>query len=331
MKKINLTVNIFIAAFMFTVPFFTAGISDAAGVVIEAANQNINVDKNKGFFNGDVKVTIGDVVVKSPRAELDLEPKSKKPSLAVFFDNPYAFQEKDNKKHEIKANIMKVSLINKTLRAEGNTQSIMMKDRQPLITINSDSQEYNTVTKLMRADGSVIVHYQDVETFSNSASAIIDKGGEIQNLKLTGNVVMKEKSNVIKGNKFEYKPSLQEYQISGNTSTDVTFEDGSRLYVEARYQQYNRNSNNIIAGGNVKIKYKDYLATGPKAQVFIDKTTQKPNKVVFTGRSKITQNLNTVEADVITMTMNPKEFNAVGNVKTSISGGSGDDDMEIMP
>ncbi len=52
---------------------------------------------------------------------------------------------------------------------------------------------------------------------------------------------------------------------------------------------------------------------------------------MFTGRSKITQNLNTVEADVITMTMNPKEFNAVGNVKTSISGGSGDDDMEIMP
>ena len=91
----------------------------------------------------------------------------------------------------------------------------MMKDRQPLITINSDSQEYNTTTKVMRADGSVIVHYQDVETFSDSASAIIDKGGEIQNLKLSGNVVMKEKSNVLKGNKFEYVPQRQEYQMSG--------------------------------------------------------------------------------------------------------------------
>ena len=144
---------------------------------------------------------------------------------------------------------------------------------------------------------------------------------------------MKEKSNVLKGNKFEYKPELQEYQMSGNTSTDVTFEDGSRLLVKARYQQYNKNANNIIAGGNVKIDYKDYTAVGPKAQVFIDKTTQKPNKVVFTGRSKITQNANTVEADVITMTMNPKKFDATGNVKTSISssGGNGDDDMEIMP
>ena len=187
---------------------------------------------------------------------------------------------------------------------------------------------------LMRAsaaDGSVIVHYQDVETFSDSASAIIDKGGEIQNLKLSGNVVMKEKTNVLKGNKFEYKPEKQEYQMSGNTSTDVTFDDGSRLYVTARFQQYNKNANNIIAGGNVKIKYKDYTAVGPKAQVFIDSATQKPNKVVFTGRSKITQNASTVEADVITMTMNPKEFNATGNVKTSISGSDDNEDMEIMP
>ena len=315
----------------FIIMSFSFAAAHAAGVVIEAAKQQINVDKNKGFFSGDVKVTVGDVVVKSPRAELDLEPKSKKPSLAVFFDNPYAFQNKDNKKHEIKANIMKVSLINKTLRAEGNTQSIMMKDRQPLVVINSDSQEYNTTTKVMRAEGSVIGHYQDVETFSDSAGAIIDKGGEIQNLKLSGNVVMKEKTNVLKGNKFEYKPEKQEYQMSGNTSTDVTFDDGSRLYVTARFQQYNKNANNIIAGGNVKIKYKDYTAVGPKAQVFIDSATQKPNKVVFTGRSKITQNASTVEADVITMTMNPKEFNATGNVKTSISGSDDNEDMEIMP
>ena len=154
----------------------------------------------------------------------------------------------------------------------------------------------------------------------------------LQNLKLSGNVVMKEKSNVLKGNKFEYVPQRQEYQMSGNTSTDVTFDDGSRLYVQARYQQYNKNANNIIAGGNVNIKYKDYTAAGPKAQVFIDPATQKPNKVIFTGRSKITQSASTVEADIITMTMNPKEFKASGNVKTSISGGSdGNNDMEIMP
>lgn len=76
MKKILLT--------LFIMSFTIIG-ANCANVVIEAANQQINVDKNKGFFSGDVKVSVGDIVVKSPRAELDLEPKSKKPSLAVFF------------------------------------------------------------------------------------------------------------------------------------------------------------------------------------------------------------------------------------------------------
>ena len=154
----------------------------AENVVIEAKKQEIKVDENKGYFNGDVKVTIGDITVQSPRAELNLDPKTKKPSLAVFYDNPYAFQNKDNKKHEIKARIMKVSLIKKSVLAEGNAQSIMMKDRQPVITINADTQQYDTTTKLMRAKGSVIVHYNDVETFSEYASAILEKEGTIKNL-----------------------------------------------------------------------------------------------------------------------------------------------------
>ena len=59
-----------------------------ANVVIEAKKQTIKMDQNKGFFSGDVQVSVGDIKVKSPRAELDLDPVSKKPSLATFFDNP---------------------------------------------------------------------------------------------------------------------------------------------------------------------------------------------------------------------------------------------------
>ena len=300
----------------------------ANNVVIEANKQELKVDQNKGYFSGDVKVTIGDITVQSPRAELNLDPKTKKPSLAVFYDNPYAFQNKDNKKHEIKAKIMKVSLIQKSVLAEGNTQSIMMKDRQPIITINADVQQYDTETKLMRAKGGVIVHYNDVETYSDYASAILEKEGAVKNLKLQDNVVIKEGVNVLKGNKFEYFSGREEYQLSGNAVSDLTFEDGSKMLVKSNYQQYNKLANNIIAGGNVRVNFKDYFAQGPKAQLFIDQKTQKPKHVIFTGRSKITQNGNTVEADRIRMNMNPKEFFADGNVKTSISG---NDSMEMMP
>ena len=313
MKKIFLTIALIA---------FTTMYANSANVVIEAKKQTIKMDQNKGFFEG------GDIKVKSPRAELDLDPVSKKPSLATFFDNPYAFQNKENKKHEIKADIIKVSLIKKSVLAQGNSQSIMMENRQPIMTINADSQEYDTNTKLMKADGSVVIHYQDLETFSNKASAIVDKSGNIENLKLIGNVVMKEKANVIKGNMFEYIPQREEFQVSGNTSSDVTFEDGTRVYVEARYQQFNKLTSALVAGGNVKVKYKDYFAQGPKAQLFVDPKTNKPNTVIFTGRSKITSEGSTVEADRIKMTLNPKAFFADGNVKTSISQ---DGNMEIMP
>ena len=319
MKKIFLTI-VLIA--------FTTLYANSANVVIEAKKQTIKMDQNKGFFEGNVQVSVGDIKVKSPRAELDLDPVSKKPSLATFFDNPYAFQNKENKKHEIKADIIKVSLIKKSVLAQGNSQSIMMENRQPIMTINADSQEYDTNTKLMKADGSVVIHYQDLETFSNKASAIVDKSGNIENLKLIGNVVMKEKANVIKGNMFEYVPQREEFQVSGNTSSDVTFEDGTRVYVEARYQQFNKLTSALVAGGNVKVKYKDYFAQGPKAQLFVDPKTNKPNTVIFTGRSKITSEGSTVEADRIKMTLNPKAFFADGNVKTSISQ---DGNMEIMP
>ena len=307
---------------------FTTMCANSANVVIEAKKQTIKMDQNKGFFEGDVQVSVGDIKVKSPRAELDLDPVSKKPSLATFFDNPYAFQNKENKKHEIKADIIKVSLIKKSVLAQGNSQSIMMENRQPVMTINADSQEYDTNTKLMKANGSVVIRYQDLETFSDKANAIVDKSGNIQNLKLIGNVVMKEKANVIKGNMFEYVPQREEFQVSGNTSSDVTFEDGTRVYVEARYQQFNKLTSALVAGGNVKVKYKDYFAQGPKAQLFVDPKTNKPNTVIFTGRSKITSQGSTVEADKIKMTLNPKAFFADGNVKTSISQ---DGNMEIMP
>ncbi len=300
----------------------------ANNVIIQAKKQEIQVDKNKGYFTGNVKVKVGDVTVQSPRAELDLDPATKKPSLAVFYDSPYAFQNKDNKKHEIKSRIMKVSLIKKSVLAEGNTQSILLKDRQPVITINADIQQYDTNTKLLKAKGGVIVHYNDVETFSEFASAILDKEGTVKDLKLQDNVVIKEGANVLKGNKFQYISQREEYYLTGNASSDLTFEDGTRLFVKSRYQQYNRLNNSVIAGGDVKVNFKDYFAQGPKAQLFVDPKTQKPKEVIFTGRSKITQNGSTVEADRIRMVMQPKQFFADGNVTTSIQG---NENMEIMP
>ena len=102
MKKMNYKIFIAILSILLT--------SSVFAITIESKKQEMQYDKNKGFFEGDVKVQVGDVVVQSPKADLDLEPATKKPSLATFFDKPYAHQKKENKKHEVKADIIKQGL-----------------------------------------------------------------------------------------------------------------------------------------------------------------------------------------------------------------------------
>lgn len=298
-------------------------VGSATAITIESKNQQIELDKNKGYFEGDVKVQVGDVVVQSPRADLDLEPETKKPSLATFFDKPYAHQTKDNKKHEVKADIIKVSLIKKVITAQGNAQTNVLQDKKPVIIITADEQEYDTNTNLMKATGSVVINYEDMLATADNAYALLNKQGDVQNIKLSSRATIKQDKSIIKGDNIQYSALRQDIIVSGNTMSDITFENGDRVIVNARNQQYDRRGNTIMATGSVNVKYADYTAVGPKAIMHINNKTNKPDKILFIGRSKITEKgANSVEADKITMTMEPKTFEADGNVKTTIEQGS---------
>ena len=305
--------------------------SSVFAITIESKKQEIQLDKNKGFFTGDVKVQVGDVVVQSPRADLDLEPQTKKPSLATFFDKPYAHQIKDNKKHEVKADIIKVSLINKLITAQGNTQTSVLQDKKPVIIISADMQEYNTNTNLMKAIGHVVINYEDMTATSDNAFALMDKKGDVHNLKLNSRATIKQDKSIIKGDTIQYSKLRQDIIVNGNTLSDVTFDNGDRVIINARNQQYDRKGNTMMATGNVKIKYADYNATGPKAIMHINSATNKPEKIIFVGRSTIVEKgVNSVTADRITMTMNPKTFEAVGNVKTNIEQNTNSNKKDTM-
>ena len=300
-------------------------------ITIESKKQEMRPDENKGYFTGNVKVQVGDVVVTSPRADLDLEPETKKPSLATFFDKPYAIQVKDNKKHEVKADIIKVSLIKKVVTAQGNAQTNVLEDKKPTVIITSDIQEYDTNTNLMTATGSVVVNYEDVIATSDKAYAQMDKQGGVHNLKLSSRATVKQDKSIIKGDNISYSKQRQDITASGNTHSDVTFENGDRVIVNARTQQYNMSANTIMAAGAVHVEYSDYVADGPKAIMHIDPKTNKPQKIIFLGRSKIVEKgVNSVEADKITMIMNPRKFEAIGNVKTNIEQGNNKDDKDEM-
>lgn len=289
----------------------------ASDLIIESKTQTFSDKEKKIKLDGGVKVNIDNLTVQSERADVSIR-RNNKLDTATFHDKPYAFEINGNKKREVKANILQVSLINKVVRAQGETQSVITEGNTPIVTINADSQEYDTKSSVMVATGGVTIKYKDIDTFSDKAVIIADEKGGLRKIDLIGNAKVKQEQNVSEGHHFVYNPITEEMSVTGNTKTVAISNDGKKLTIHSDYQQYSKLQNSYVGSGHVKIWYDDYYAQGPKVSVFPDKETNKPNEVYFVGRSKIVQQDKDIIADKIKMTMNPKDFVAEGNVRTII-------------
>lgn len=298
----------------------------ASDLIIESKNQTYNEADNKIKFNGNVKVTIDDMKVVGDSADVSIT-KDQNLDTATFYEKPYAFEIKKNKKREVKANILKVSLITKIVRAEGDTQSIVFEGKNPIVVINSDVQEYDTKTGVMTATGAVTMFYKEIETYSNSAQITTDKNGDLKRLVLTGNARVKQENNESFADRFVYEAASGNLTAYGHTTSNAIMDDGSKLVLKSAYQEYNQKRSIFNASGNVRIWYQDYYAAGPKVTLYSTAGSSKPNEAYFTGRSSISQGVRTIFADRIKMTMKPKSFDAQGNTRTVIKNiGSGSDD-----
>ena len=290
----------------------------ASNVEIESAKQTYDAANNSTKFTGNVKVKMDDITIKSPTADIKMNSEGKL-DVATFKPNAYAIKDNGVNQHELKANTMSLSLLAKKMKAIGNTTSKNKKKRKPMVTVHADSQEFDIKTNLMKAIGNVKIDYKDVKASSNEAHVTVDSKGNVKKVKLIGNGVIIQEPNEIKADNFLYNPVSNDIVATGNTYTKAKMEDGEVVDIYANYQQMDRLSNTFMASGKVKIIYQDYVAVGPKATFFPDKKTKKPNEIVFYGRTKIKEGDKEVEADKIVITMNPKNFTAEGNVKTSFA------------
>ena len=324
MKK--LLISIAVIMFSFGI------IAQASDLVIESKTQTFSEEDNKIKFQGDVKVSVDDMKVVGESADINMN-EEQKLDTATFYDKPYAYEVKKNKKREVKANILKVSLITKIVRAEGDTQSVVFDGKVPVVVINSDVQEYDTKTGVMTATGAVTIKYKDIESFSNKAIIKTNKNGDLKDLELIGNARVKDKTNESFADKFYYSEATKMLTATGNTTSNATMEDGQKLILKSNVQEYSQDKNTYSASGNVRVWYQDYYAVGPKITVYPDKTTNKPNDIYFAGRSSITQGVRTIYANKIKMMLKPKDFHAEGNTRTVIrnigSGDSSDGEMTL--
>ena len=289
----------------------------AADLVIDSKTQTYSEHDNKIKFEGNVNVQIDDVKVVGEQADVTVSPNMK-PDIVTFYDKPYAYEVKDNKKREVKANILKLSLLNKTIKAQGDSQTIVTDGKIPIAIINADEQEYDTKNNIMIATGSVTIKYREIETFSDKAILVTNKKGDLQKIDLLGRAVLKEKQNTSYADHFIYSAATEELTAEGNTKSVSISDKGDTMILNADYQHYDRRKNTFMGSGKVVIYYQDYVARGPKVVFYPDKKTGKPNEMVLVGRSVITQGVRDIHADSIKMTIEPKNFEAIGNVRTVI-------------
>ena len=296
----------------------SAGFAYSASLSVESDKQEFVDSDNKIYLEGNVKVKSGDINVVSPRAVVQVDPKNNKVNSVEFTDKAYSYQMDAGKKHEIKAEILQVSLLDKVFTAEGNTISSVTENNRPLVIVTADKQQYNKSTNVMKAFGNVNIIYKNIDTLSNQAFVDLTKDNDVKRIQLIGNAKLKQDKSKIHAAKLTYDNISEEAVAVGDVYTDIITEDNKRIEVWSDYQSYDKRAKVVSASGSTKIKYEDYVATGPKVNVFADKTTGKLNEAVFVGRSKIETKGRTIEADRITITMEPKDFKAEGNVKSVI-------------
>ena len=296
---------------------FLSAVTIGSDLIIESKTQTYSERDNLIKFLGDVKVRYEDITIVGDKADVSVT-KDNRLDTATFHDQPYAYQIQNNKKREVKANILKFSLLNKVIRAEGNTQTIVTEGKTPIAIINANEQEYDTKTNVMTARGTVSIKYRDVTAFSDKAIVRTNKNGDVQRLDLVGHAKINQTKHHATADHFIYTSSNEEMVAIGNTMTSTVTDNGSPFKVTARYQQYDKKNNIFMGSGNVQVYYQDYYAKAPKMTCYPDKITKKINEVFMTGRSMIQQNDKEIHADKIKIIVDPKNFEAVGNVKTII-------------
>ena len=305
----------FIAIFMI---FIGVNFAKAANLTVESEKQNYDDAKKLITLEKEVNVNIDDINIKSPKAFLTITPNGK-PDTATFVEGARAIQITPNSKSETKASILKLSLISKEVEATGNVESRMEKLGKPTITIKSDYQSFKTDSNIMEVKDNVIMTYGDIRATSNSAKIWLSKQGGLEYLKLIGNAKITQDKIMVIGDTVDLDAKTEIMTSKGAAYTNVIVDDSTTVKIWANNQQYNNKNSTAVASGAVKINYNTYVATGPKAVMVADKKTQKPNKIFFSGRSKIKDGDKSIEADKIVITMSPKNFAADGNVKTQIN------------
>ena len=289
--------------------------SSPSYVNIQADEQTYEPATGKSKFTGHVRVKYQDFSLSSPKADIQQNAQG---YVANFYPKSTAKRTRPNVGEDI-LNADKISIFMDTNRlwAEGNAVTQVTTIASNTITIHSNTQEINNNTNTMTASGNVKVNYKDMVITGPQAKMQMGASGKAERAIFSGGVNIVDGKGTLSGSKVTMMVGSGNITAEGRVVSKVKSSGTKPIQLRSNYQQFDKNSDTVLASGAVKIDYEDYVATGPKATIRMN--NGNVNKVFLTGRSTIVDSARRVTADKITITTNPKHFDAIGNVKTKFT------------
>lgn len=283
-------------------------------VHILADHQTYDEASGKSYFTGNVKVNYQDYQITAPVACLEVS-KEGKPDVAIFYKRPLVkrFDTVKAKEDQVEADTVQVLLANKEMVAEGNSVSHVTTMASNPVTIHADVQQFDNANKTVLATGSVMVDYDKGKAYSPMAVMWMDAAGKAERVLFTNGAKLVKDDDVVTSQKVTIMVASGNMAAEGDVKSRLNMK-GDRVAIDSDFQQYDKASSTMLASGNVKIVYGNYLTFGPKANFKLK--NNQVETIYLLGRSSIITEGKKVFADKIIITTQPRHFDAFGNVQT---------------
>ncbi|MCA9802203.1 MAG: hypothetical protein KC777_09465 [Cyanobacteria bacterium HKST-UBA02] len=306
---------------------------------------------------GKVRVTQGDTIIDGPIAKL-FRDESGAASKAVFTGSPRLVQGKSKINaarltFEIKTSRI---LAEGNAHSEVYTDDDSAVSDKPAggpgsdkIITDSQMQEYERESGRFEAHGNVRVVTGDIKVNSKHMKIVYGTNRKPEAAIFTGDAVAVQNKNVTQADSITYFLTTQRLQATGHVRSRVieekeksdagesgdtrkaAAENGEKfvsfggssgsteqpILIYSDAQDYNKQTNRMDAVGNVRIYYEDSVGKGPRVAMLKD-SEGRPERLIFTGRSQVTQPGRKWIGDKITLMVADRKVLAEGNTKAVI-------------
>jgi lipopolysaccharide export system protein LptA len=213
------------------------------------------------------------------------------------------------------------------------------------IITDSDRQEYDRSTGKFEATGHVRVVHGNIRVKADKLQLVYGTDNKPETALFIGNVAATQDRNTTMADQMVYSLTTRRLQATGHVKSTVIQErkpdkkkssigfdpvgmqaanaadlpqpQDDVVVITSDAQDYSKDSNRMSANGNVHVYYQDMVGAGPTV-ILLRNAQNKAERIIFSGRSQISQPGKRWIADHIEMTVADKKVLASGNTKALI-------------